>query len=370
VSSMELLQDCKNLKDALRVLTEKEKELNRNITTFQSGADVTEFIEAMNMKDKCCAACGRTFVSRVSRVTLLHPTPTPTPTPNTGSMNTKQIRDMQIALSKLRDMLQQDEKREEFEQELEELSDVRGRLEPLRAPFEALDTLETKTLPQAREHQEKKAGVLKKLKSELSDRMEIMEETESKVKHVETFRDDVNALAAASEAKNEAAELLKEQEEQLNLSSSNERTKSDIDVELARVTQKVKKLQQSKVKHRDTQAALREKQHLNTKTLLEYKSQRVELHKCVKELRETVEEIKTLSKRIENASTERATAKTALKRMKKTVTQLESEHRSKKKSLSGSVSKLQKELNLIRSDFHRYVVFEREAREYDSFVLS
>ena len=74
---------------------------------------------------------------------------------------------MQIALSKLRDMLQQDEKREEFEQELEELSDVRGRLEPLRAPFEALDTLETKTLPQAREHQEKKAGVLKKLKSHI-----------------------------------------------------------------------------------------------------------------------------------------------------------------------------------------------------------
>ena len=63
VSSMELLQDCKNLKDALSVLNEKEKELNRNITTFQSGADVTEFIEAMNMKDKCCAACGRTCVT-------------------------------------------------------------------------------------------------------------------------------------------------------------------------------------------------------------------------------------------------------------------------------------------------------------------
>ena len=63
VSSMELLQDCKNLKDALSVLTEKEKELNRNITTFQSGAVVTEFIEAMSMKDKCCAACGRTCVT-------------------------------------------------------------------------------------------------------------------------------------------------------------------------------------------------------------------------------------------------------------------------------------------------------------------
>ena len=250
-----------------------------------------------------------------------------------------------------------------YEQELEELSEVRDRLEPLRAPFEALDTLETKTLPQAREHQEKKAGVLKKLKSELNDRMEILEETENKVKHVETFRDDVNALTAASEAKIEAAELLKEQEEQLNLSSSNERTKSDIDVELARVTKNVKNLQQSKVKHRDKQAALREEQHLNTKTLLEYKSQRVELHKCVKELRETVEEIKTLSKRIENASAERATTKTALKRMKKTVTQLENEHSSKKKSLSGSVSKLQKELNLIRSDFHRCVyVFERVVR--------
>ena len=42
---------------------------------------------------------------------FIHPTPTHT---HTGSMNTKQIREMQIALSKLRDMLQQDEKREEY----------------------------------------------------------------------------------------------------------------------------------------------------------------------------------------------------------------------------------------------------------------
>ena len=139
VSSMELLQDCKNLTDALSVLSDREKKLNQFITTFKSGADMTEFLETKNMEDKCCVACGRTCVIHsFICVTLCYPLiylcypliycvthsfivlPTHlyiqhqhTHT-HTGSMNTKQIREMQIALSKLRDMLQQDEKREEY----------------------------------------------------------------------------------------------------------------------------------------------------------------------------------------------------------------------------------------------------------------
>ena len=62
VSSMELLQDCKNLTDALSVLSDREKKLNQFMTTFKSGADMTEFLETKNMEDKCCVACGRTCV--------------------------------------------------------------------------------------------------------------------------------------------------------------------------------------------------------------------------------------------------------------------------------------------------------------------
>ena len=72
VSSMELLQDCKNLTDALSVLSDREKKLNQFITTFKSGADMTEFLETKNMEDKCCVACGRTCVIHLFTVLPTH----------------------------------------------------------------------------------------------------------------------------------------------------------------------------------------------------------------------------------------------------------------------------------------------------------